>query len=343
MIQEFIQRVNELYEPGYFAGVVQCALKEEGAAFYLTLGDKGIVPAPGRFDGDALARVTMPQQVLAEMMTKPETFDFRNSLFKKDIDVEGDVEVLFYLGELCRRPPAAAVERFRKAEETCRRAPVHEILTLFRPDEATLLDMIERCQPVVVRGMLDDWKPMSTPEALVKAFGDLPLKHDAKGQLLTVAAFVDGMRSAKEGERFHSGGIVLPEDARRHYTMPYFGNERFNQPQLWMGSATGKLACTQLHRDTHHGFLGHLYGRKLFKVFSPDQAPYLYPKSAYNSHQNSWLAIDRPDLGRFPEFAKAKAIEFVLEPGDLLVMPAGWFHSVFALDPVMSVSRFLND
>jgi len=31
-----------------------------------------------------------------------------------------------------------------------------------------------------------------------------------------------------------------------------------------------------------------------------------------------------------------------LEPGDVLINPAGWFHEVYALDPVISVSFFLK-
>lgn len=33
------------------------------------------------------------------------------------------------------------------------------------------------------------------------------------------------------------------------------------------------------------------------------------------------LDIDSPDLGRFPEFVKARRFECVLEPGDLLFIP----------------------
>jgi ribosomal protein L16 Arg81 hydroxylase len=47
-----------------------------------------------------------------------------------------------------------------------------------------------------------------------------------------------------------------------------------------------------------------------------------------------------PDLTRFARFAQAQGVDVVLEPGDLLVIPTGWYHCVWALDHVLSVSRF---
>ena len=35
-----------------------------------------------------------------------------------------------------------------------------------------------------------------------------------------------------------------------------------------------------------------------------------------------------PDLKKFPKFSKARAISFEQRPGELLIIPPGWFHQV---------------
>lgn len=52
------------------------------------------------------------------------------------------------------------------------------------------------------------------------------------------------------------------------------------------------------------------------------------------------LDIVSPDLKRFPDFVKAKRYECVLEPGDLLFIPALWFHNTTALQFGVGVNVF---
>jgi len=43
-----------------------------------------------------------------------------------------------------------------------------------------------------------------------------------------------------------------------------------------------------------------------------------------------WIAVDpdNPDLERHPLFALASPVEVVLDPGDILFLPACWYHQV---------------
>uniref|UniRef100_A0A8C6TEY2 tRNA-yW synthesizing protein 5 n=1 Tax=Neogobius melanostomus TaxID=47308 RepID=A0A8C6TEY2_9GOBI len=52
------------------------------------------------------------------------------------------------------------------------------------------------------------------------------------------------------------------------------------------------------------------------------------------------LDIDSPDLEKFPEFIKAKRFECLLQPGDLLFIPALWFHNTLALEFGVGVNVF---
>ena len=43
------------------------------------------------------------------------------------------------------------------------------------------------------------------------------------------------------------------------------------------------------------------------------------------------IDIDDPDLKEFPIFAEVTRHECVMEPGDVLFIPALWFHNVTSL------------
>jgi ribosomal protein L16 Arg81 hydroxylase len=48
-----------------------------------------------------------------------------------------------------------------------------------------------------------------------------------------------------------------------------------------------------------------------------------------------------PDLGRHPKFARTRQFDIVMEPGEALFLPVGWWHHVTALSTSVSVS-FMN-
>jgi hypothetical protein len=68
----------------------------------------------------------------------------------------------------------------------------------------------------------------------------------------------------------------------------------------------------------------------------------LYAFNTFNSFRPCHVDIGSPDLNRHPRFADARGIDVVIEPGDLLIIPIGWFHGIWALDHVLSISRILG-
>jgi hypothetical protein len=105
---------------------------------------------------------------------------------------------------------------------------------------------------------------------------------------------------------------------------------------VWIGPGG---ATTFTHYDIFYNFYVQLYGKKRFILFSPDHAPnlYLYP-FLHPGAQQSQVDVDNIDYEAFPAFKNAKAIETILEPGDVLYLPPMWFHHVSALELSMSVS-----
>lgn len=100
---------------------------------------------------------------------------------------------------------------------------------------------------------------------------------------------------------------------------------------LWFGPAG---TVTALHHDTSNILFCQIYGRKRLRLAPPDN-PLLLPlaRGLYNH-------LDPRDPA--PEHAEAAASMFdiVVEPGDALFIPVGWWHHVEALD--VSISLALN-
>jgi hypothetical protein len=83
-------------------------------------------------------------------------------------------------------------------------------------------------------------------------------------------------------------------------------------------------ARTSLHVDPWGScaILCQLYGSKRWYLYAPDQSEYL---------RNDFGVVDvtRPDLKKFPAFARAQLNSTcTLKPGEIIYVPHGWYHQV---------------
>lgn len=95
-------------------------------------------------------------------------------------------------------------------------------------------------------------------------------------------------------------------------------------PMLFFGGAGSKVF---LHYDIDlpHLFHTHFHGRKRVLLFAPESSPRLYrlPFSIF-SHED--MKADSPDFDRWPALRGLERYETILEAGDTLYMPTGWWH-----------------
>lgn len=109
---------------------------------------------------------------------------------------------------------------------------------------------------------------------------------------------------------------------------------------------------TSLHYDIMDNTLMQLHGAKKIVLFSPSQAANLYPFpiSVHLRHGlklrccYSQVELENPDLRSFPKLKEAlqHKYEVILERGETLFIPSGWWHEVTTLEDEMvcSVNRF---
>jgi ribosomal protein L16 Arg81 hydroxylase len=100
---------------------------------------------------------------------------------------------------------------------------------------------------------------------------------------------------------------------------------------FWFGPAG---TVTPLHHDTIMLCHTQIVGRKRWRFVSPLQWPRVYNHSGVFSA----VDVDHPDLARHPAFAQATVLEVVVEPGETVFLPLGWWHQVRSLDVSLSFS-----
>ncbi|XP_011218808.1 tRNA wybutosine-synthesizing protein 5 isoform X2 [Ailuropoda melanoleuca] len=90
------------------------------------------------------------------------------------------------------------------------------------------------------------------------------------------------------------------------------------------------------HYDVMDNFLIQVTGKKRVVLFSPRDAQYLY----LSGTKSEVLDIDNPDLAKYPLFSKARRYECSLKAGDVLFIPALWFHNVISEEFGVGVNLF---
>lgn len=100
---------------------------------------------------------------------------------------------------------------------------------------------------------------------------------------------------------------------------------------LWFGPPG---TVTPFHYDSMNVLLAQVLGRKLVTMIPSFQTPLMYNRIGVYSD----VTYEAPDYDLYPLFRNAIPIEVLLEPGQALFIPVGWWHHVRSLDISMSVS-----
>lgn len=214
-------------------------------------------------------------------------------------------------------------------------------------------------KPVIVKNALKHWSAIGkwTPEYLAEAAGEREFTVD--GKRLTIAELVRQVRASTAScpapylrntpVRDLSPGLLSDIAPIPQYSTPNWLDTRFRPrkmqtilgraviPDVFIGGAGKSFPFLHYDKLNSHAYLNQIYGTKLYTLYAPDQTPYIY-RNPEIPNQSMVKDIENPDLERFPLFAKARAIQAVLEPGSLIFIPAGWWHTAKNLEPAITIS-----
>ncbi|NOK00899.1 MULTISPECIES: cupin-like domain-containing protein [Myxococcus] len=230
-------------------------------------------------------------------------------------------------------------------------------------------EFVSKGRPVILTGIASTWPACGrwTPRFFADRFGDTPVQvevqrrqdptlHWGEKEVLqtTLARYVEllSSESPKYYLNFASVMAQLPElhrdvgslDAYQVHHRPYPERVRRKlrlSPIFWFGPAG---AFTSLHRDPSDNLLVQVLGRKRLTLFAPEDTPNLYAPWHENCSSGRCLGgyspvnVAQPDLERFPRLSRARGVDVLLGPGEILFIPIHWWHYVSSVDVSISVS-----
>jgi hypothetical protein len=211
-------------------------------------------------------------------------------------------------------------------------------------------------RPVVISNVAGDWPAMRnwTPEYFKKRFGSQPVAvgYDRN---MPFDQFIDQVLASSPenpGPYMYRSFLheVLPEllpdvipqnkfAFARRYASPLMP-EKWRRPdgylKLLIGGVGSKFPVMHYDGENAHAAITEIYGDKEFVMYAPEDGQYLYTKKFFPNHS----MVDDPvmqDLQRFPLLVKATQYRTVLKPGDMIFVPAKWWHAARALSTSISV------
>ena len=123
----------------------------------------------------------------------------------------------------------------------------------------------------------------------------------------------------------------------KNFTFPDLGLKYFERlPTLFFGGSEAKVL---MHYDVDMTDFIHFQfeGDKRILLFSPEQSKALY-KVPLSVHTIYEIDYDNPDYEKFPALKHAKGFDFVMNHGDALFIPRGYWHYNSYLAPGFSMS-----
>ncbi|HEY1892389.1 MAG TPA: Stf0 family sulfotransferase [Steroidobacteraceae bacterium] len=211
-------------------------------------------------------------------------------------------------------------------------------------------------RPVLIQGLLVDWRAphLWTPNYLKSVAGDEIIefmagrdvdpncdanaaKHRSESRF---ADFIDKVYSGKMTNDYYMGAsnVFFQKTAGQSLLKDFKPFAEYLHPSsdgrqcfLWFGPAG---TVTSLHHDTSNILMAQVRGRKRYRLVPPCQTEYVYHRSGVFSD----VDCEHPDYRHYPKFRQAVVTEVVVEPGEVLFMPVGWWHHVRALDVSMTIA-----
>lgn len=272
----------------------------------------------------AASRPDTPEALAAALLARSE----------RDAQVRGVVSI------------AAMRDAIRAAARLC--PTIDAVPRVERPTAATFRAHAARGLPFLITGIASRW-PLGqlTPAALRAQFGQLPVRArvgdyiqtafaaDRAMQDMTLQSYLDLVEKTADGLPPYLGNLELRALNRLCHWPTWF--DKMGPPRFWLGPAG---TVTPLHCDYDDNLFAQVWGSKRIFLAPPHHDAFLYPKAANAILAGSPFDPEAPDYARYPLARQASLIECIVAPGEMLYVPAGWYHQVRALTFSLSSNRW---
>lgn len=237
--------------------------------------------------------------------------------------------------------------------------------------------VVEGCQPVVLRGLVSDWPVVQAARGSPARLKDYLAAFDVGGRVETylgnpaiagkyyyapdfkgfnferrimklldaLQAIVDSLDRPDAASVYVGSvptGDSLPGFAATN-PMPLLGQGA--SPRIWLGTRSN-VSC---HHDTFDNLACVIAGRRRFTLFAPELIAKLYVGPIDNTMAGAPVSLaasaDEAEEGRFPLFEEVRhqALRVELEAGDALYLPKLWWHKVESLAPLNGLVNYWWD
>lgn len=338
IISYLVNQLSEFYTPLGTQGVLQIELDDSDSRFFLLIKDtisyeKGVHESPD-------AWIKMSHHHLKSALASPFSFEPRSSDFTLGIRVGGYLPLIHRFTQLLKRPSLDLEKSIKILRD--KKIPYSNVV---KREEKRNIDVvqesIDKSQPMVISNAVN-WEAMkwSSEEKKIH-LGEKTLRYNPKSGVFET--FNDLFESMEKNERSYTNGCRLPEDLKEFFPLGEWEKLPFHSMQIWLGKGQSGKPITRLHCDFATSLLFQIEGEKKLFLYSPDQYELVYAEKTFNMYQPSLIDMGNVDYSKFPLFEKSRPLEVTIRPGELLVIPKGWFHCVWANGKVFSLSCFYND
>lgn len=210
-------------------------------------------------------------------------------------------------------------------------------------------------KPVIVQGAIDHWPALGkwTPEFFRDHHGSLDVRIDEKawklGKLIdrimlsspeNPAPYLRNQLMANWPPELSADISPMPDCTRPNFLESRLFPSRVPKTYIeaYIGGAGAKFPFLHYDGLHTHAFLMQLYGKKEYLVFAPNQYCFLYPCSGNDINLSNFPDAANVDLEKFPLYAQAEGQRFELNPGEVLFVPSGWWHTARILSTSITVS-----
>ena len=202
--------------------------------------------------------------------------------------------------------------------------------------------------PFLMTGVVKRWPLCQlTPQNLRERYSHLPVRArvgdyintafapDRAMQDMSMLDYLDLVAQGSHDLPPYLGNLELRELNSLCHWPAYF--DKIGPPRYWLGPAG---TVTPLHCDYDDNLFAQIWGSKRIILSPPHHDEFLYPREANAILFGSPFDPEAPDYERFPLAREATMIECLVEAGDMLYVPAGWYHQVRSLAFSLSSNRW---